>query len=56
MACVLYNYPFFFNILYTIMREEILKLEKSASVLEPNKQERAKIRDKVIEYTEGFLE
>ncbi len=38
------------------MRKKILNLEKSASVLEPNKKERSEMRDKVIEYTEEFLE
>ncbi|HIA37742.1 MAG TPA: aminotransferase class V-fold PLP-dependent enzyme [Flavobacteriales bacterium] len=38
------------------MREKILKLEKSASLLEPKKEEREEIRNKVVEYTERFLE
>jgi glutamate/tyrosine decarboxylase-like PLP-dependent enzyme len=38
------------------MIEEIRKLEKVSSVLDPDADERRRLRDKIIEYTETFLE
>ncbi|MBL4658669.1 MAG: aminotransferase class V-fold PLP-dependent enzyme [Flavobacteriales bacterium] len=38
------------------MRDKILDLEKQASALEPNSQQRKVVRDKVVAYTERFIE
>jgi aromatic-L-amino-acid decarboxylase len=38
------------------MLEEIQKLEKVSSVLDPDAHERRKIRAKIVQYTEAFLE
>lgn len=38
------------------MRDKILDLERQASPLEPNSEERKDIRDKVIAYTERFID
>ena len=38
------------------MIEAIKKLEKVSSVLDPDAHERRKIRDKIVQYTEAFLE
>jgi aromatic-L-amino-acid decarboxylase len=38
------------------MIEEIKKLEKISSVLDPDADERRRLREKVIQYTEAFLE
>jgi len=38
------------------MRDKLLALEQAASALEPNAEKRKSIRDKVLSYTESFLD